>query len=70
MCLQGNLDPTLLLTTPDRIQAAVHEMLARVPTGHAHVANLGHGIIKDTAPENAQAFVEAVKHFRPAAEPA
>ncbi len=71
VCLQGNLDPTLLLTTPDQIRAATDDMLARIPAGHAHVANLGHGIIKETAPDNARAFVETVKAFRPAApEPA
>jgi uroporphyrinogen decarboxylase len=70
-CLQGNLDPTVLLTSPAQVRDAARAMLAQVPAGHAHVANLGHGIIKETTPECAQAFVETVREFRQAAaEPA
>jgi uroporphyrinogen decarboxylase len=65
--LQGNLDPTVLLTDPDRIRTAVDAMLDQVPPGHPHVVNLGHGILKDTPPENAGAFVQAARAFRPAA---
>ncbi|MDA1195596.1 MAG: uroporphyrinogen decarboxylase [Planctomycetota bacterium] len=65
--LQGNLDPSLLLTTPKLIRAATTAMLKAVPAGHAHLANLGHGIHKDTPPENAAAFIETVQAFRPAA---
>lgn len=67
--LQGNLDPTVLLTSPDRIRRAVEAMLSRVPAGRPHVANLGHGIHKDTPPENAAAFVQAARAFRPAVAP-
>lgn len=66
VCLQGNLDPTVLLTSPEHIASATTDMLARVPAGHAHVANLGHGILQATPPEHAAAFVEAVKRHRPA----
>jgi len=61
--LQGNLDPTVLLTTPERIREATHRMLSQVPPGRGHLANLGHGILKETPPENAGAFVEAVRSF-------
>jgi len=63
--LQGNLDPALLLTTPERIRAATHDMLSQVPAGRPHLVNLGHGIHKDTPPENAGAFIEAAQAFRP-----
>lgn len=63
--LQGNLDPALLLTSPERIRKATHEMLAQVPAGRPHLVNLGHGIHKDTPPENAGAFIEAAQSFRP-----
>jgi len=63
--LQGNLDPALLLTSPEKIRAETHAMLSAVPAGHAHLVNLGHGIHKDTPPENAGAFIEAAQSFRP-----
>lgn len=66
--LQGNLDPAVLLTDPERVRAATHDMLRAVPPGRAHLVNLGHGIHKDTPPENAAAFVEAAQAWRPAAE--
>jgi uroporphyrinogen decarboxylase len=68
--VQGNLDPAVLLTTPERVRAATHAMLAHVPENTPHLANLGHGIFKDTPPENAAAFVDAVRTFEPLAAPA
>lgn len=64
--LQGNLDPRLLLESPERIEAATRSMLEQVPAGRPHLANLGHGILKETPPEHARAFVEAVRSFVPA----
>jgi len=64
--LQGNLDPAILLTDPETIRARTHAMLAAVPAGKAHLVNLGHGIHKDTPPENAGAFVDAAQSFVPA----
>lgn len=61
--LQGNLDPTILLTSPEKIREETRKMLEQVPAGRGHLANLGHGIIKETPPENAGAFVEAVQSF-------
>lgn len=63
--LQGTLDPTVLLTTPDIIRARTAEMLAAVPAGHAHLANLGHGILKETPPDHVGVFVEAVREHAP-----
>ena len=62
MALQGNLDPAILLSTPERIAAETTAMLERVPADRAYVANLGHGIDKDTPVENARAFVSTVKN--------
>jgi uroporphyrinogen decarboxylase len=63
--LQGNLDPTVLLTDPATVVAATRRMLAEVPPGASHIANLGHGILKETPPENAAAFVETVRAHVP-----
>ncbi len=63
--LQGNLDPAILLTDPETIRARTHAMLSQVPAGKAHLVNLGHGIHKDTPPENAAAFIDAAQSFQP-----
>ena len=58
--LQGNLDPGVLLGTPERIERGVRGVLeAAGPTG-GHVFNLGHGILPDTPVENAERFVRLV----------
>jgi uroporphyrinogen decarboxylase len=58
--LQGNLDPTALLATPQRIEELTLELL-RQGAGGGHVVNLGHGILPTTPPEHARAFITTVK---------
>jgi uroporphyrinogen decarboxylase len=58
--LQGNLDPAALLAPIPEIERRTEAMLAE-GAGGPHVANLGHGILKDTPPEHAAAFVRTVK---------
>ncbi len=62
--LQGNLDPCWLYAPPAEIRARTHQMLADFG-GRAHIANLGHGILPDVPVSHAQAFVDAVKEWRP-----
>ena len=59
--LQGNLDPTVLLTTPERIAAKAREVLASGASTPGHVFNLGHGILPDTPVENAVALIDTVR---------
>jgi uroporphyrinogen decarboxylase len=61
MALQGNLDPVVLLSTPEAIDKEVANILASYGHGNGHVFNLGHGITQWTSPENAAAFLEAVR---------
>jgi uroporphyrinogen decarboxylase len=61
VCVQGNLDPAILLTDPDTIQYEVRELLDGVRGRPGHVLNLGHGIDRRTPPENVVAFVEAAR---------
>jgi len=60
--IQGNLDPTALLGTPESVRAETKRMLASADGQPGVVANLGHGVIVGTPPENVAAFVEEVKH--------
>ena len=65
VALQGNLDPAVLLTSPQRIRAEVKQVLAAYGHGTGHVFNLGHGITPDVPPEHVAALVEAVHEFSP-----
>jgi len=61
VALQGNLDPAILLSTPEAIEKEVVSILASYGKGSGHVFNLGHGITQWTPPENAAAMLEAVR---------
>ena len=58
--LQGNVDPGVLLGTPEGVREAVFAARrAAGPVGH--IVNLGHGILPPTPPENVAAFVAAAR---------
>ena len=61
VALQGNMDPSILLTTPEAVSAEAKRILASYGQGSGHVFNLGHGISQFTSPENVSALVETVK---------
>ncbi|MFL0796241.1 MAG: uroporphyrinogen decarboxylase [Cellvibrionaceae bacterium] len=58
--LQGNMDPSMLYASPERIRQEVGDILAGFGEGSGHVFNLGHGITPEVDPANAGAFFEAV----------
>lgn len=60
VALQGNLDPAILLSTPQTIEREVAATLASYGHGNGHVFNLGHGITQFTPPENAAMMIDAV----------
>jgi uroporphyrinogen decarboxylase len=59
--VQGNLDPAVLLTDPDTIEAEVAAVLASAGGRPGHIFNLGHGIDRHTPPEHLAAMVAAVR---------
>lgn len=61
VALQGNLDPAILLSTPEAIEKEVANILASYGHGSGHVFNLGHGITQWTPPENAACMLNAVR---------
>lgn len=65
VALQGNLDPAILLSTPDTIRQEVSNILASYGHGSGHVFNLGHGITQWTDPEHAAVMLQAVKSMSP-----
>jgi len=60
VAVQGNLDPAVLLSTPEKVQAAAREILSAWGAAPGHIFNLGHGIDLNTPIENVAALVEAV----------
>ena len=63
VALQGNMDPTLLYASPERIRAEVADILGRFGEGPGHVFNLGHGITPDVPPAHAIAMFQAVREL-------
>lgn len=60
--LQGNFDPSRLLSPPADIKKMVKQMIDEFGKDK-YVANLGHGILPNIPVENARAFVDAVKNY-------
>ncbi len=63
--LQGNLDPSCLYASPERIRDEVARVLASYGHGPGHVFNLGHGIHPQIPPEHAGAMIAAVHELSP-----
>jgi uroporphyrinogen decarboxylase len=60
VALQGNMDPSILYASPERIRQEVASILEGYGHGNGHVFNLGHGIHPGINPEHAGAFINAV----------
>lgn len=61
--LQGNFDPTRLLSPPKVIKKMVKEMIDEFGKDK-YIVNLGHGILPNVPVENAKAFIDAVKEYK------
>jgi uroporphyrinogen decarboxylase len=58
--IQGNLDPSLLLTSWDVIEEGMRDVLRRADGRPGHIFNLGHGVPADTQPAMLRRLVDAV----------
>ena len=65
VALQGNMDPSMLFASPERIRSEVGTILASYGHGSGHVFNLGHGITPGVNPDHVTAFVDAVQELSP-----
>ena len=61
--LQGNFDPSRLLSPPEKIKEMVTQMIREFGKDK-YVVNLGHGILPNIPIDNVVAFVEAVKSYK------
>jgi uroporphyrinogen decarboxylase len=59
--IQGNLDPAVLFSTPEKVKSEAQRVLEKFGKGSGHIFNLGHGILPETPVENVKALVEFVK---------
>ena len=60
VALQGNMDPSVLYASPERIRQEVAAILTSFGSGSGHVFNLGHGIHQYVDPRKAGVFIDAV----------
>jgi uroporphyrinogen decarboxylase len=60
--LQGNFDPTRLLSPPKVIKEMVTQMIDDFGKDQ-YIVNLGHGILPHVPVEHARAFIDAVKEY-------
>lgn len=63
IALQGNFDPSRLLSPVAEIERLTHEMINAFGKDN-YIANLGHGILPNIPVEHAKAFVDAVKSYK------
>ena len=61
--LQGNFDPSRLLSPPSDIKKMVTKMIDEFGKDK-YIVNLGHGILPNIPVENAKAFIDAVKAYK------
>lgn len=60
--LQGNLDPCMLYSHPNRVEAETNNLLNSF-RNQRHIVNLGHGVYPDTNPENVKVLINTVKAY-------
>lgn len=60
--LQGNFDPSRLLSPIPQIEKMAKNMVDAFGTQH-YIANLGHGILPNVPVDHAKAFVNAIKSY-------
>jgi uroporphyrinogen decarboxylase len=58
--IQGNLDPVLALSGGEAMRRGVEGILEKSRGRQGHVFSLGHGVLRETAPENLQGVVQMV----------
>lgn len=64
VCVQGNLDPILMNTTPEIVKHQTLELLNIMKSRPGHIFNLGHGILPQAKIECMESLVNTVKSFR------
>ena len=58
--IQGNLDPAVLLASPEVVEREARDILDRAEGRPGHIFNLGHGILPETPVDNVRRLVDFV----------
>ena len=64
ICLQGNLDPLILVAGGRALEEEATRILSKLASG-PFVFNLGHGVVPQTPPDNVARLVEIVRNWTP-----
>ena len=64
ICLQGNLDPLMLVAGGVALEREATRILDKLGHG-SFVFNLGHGVVPQTPPDNVAQLVEIVRNWKP-----
>ena len=59
-CVQGNLDPSYMVTGGDALVEATQKVVAAFKNG-PHIFNLGHGITPEANPDNVTLLMETIR---------
>ncbi|MEE9226387.1 MAG: uroporphyrinogen decarboxylase [Acidobacteriota bacterium] len=60
VAVMGNLDPTVLLSSPNEIRRRAAEIIGKAAGRPGHIFNLGHGVLPFTPPDHVVGLIEAV----------
>lgn len=63
VCIQGNLEPSILLTTPETVAHAATEILVQMQGRKGYIFNLAHGLPPESPIENIDKLVDTIKNF-------
>ena len=63
ICLQGNLDPTIMLSTPERIVAETEKLLEIMTKKPGYIFNFGHGILPSVPVEHVEVLAKTVQNW-------
>lgn len=64
ICVQGNLDPIMLVTGGAALEREARRILDKLGHG-SFIFNLGHGVVPQTPPEHVAQLVEIVRTWKP-----
>lgn len=62
-CIQGNLDPTFLLSSNDILKEEINKIKIIMKDYPGFIFNLGHGISKDTDPSKVSFMVDTIRNI-------
>lgn len=64
LCLQGNLDPAVLLSSQDVIREKTKNMITSIKNWQTgYICNLGHGVLPQTPVDNVYSMIDTVFEF-------